>query len=77
MIKYKPITVSVPSHFICDICEREYNDIIEVQEKISINEHCGYGSIFGDGNRIELDMCQHCVSDILGQYIYHKKDRDN
>lgn len=64
-------TVSVT----CDICKKTYsldkqsNDIFEVQEFIHVKEHCGYGSIFGDGDVIELDMCQHCFKEKLGQYI--------
>ncbi len=28
-----------------------------------------YGSIFGDSNRLKLDLCQHCLKDVLGQWI--------
>jgi hypothetical protein len=26
---------------------------------------CGYGSIHGDGNKIETDLCQQCFADML------------
>ncbi len=62
----------------CDICGKTYtydtydteaDNILEIQEFIHIKNNCGYGSIFGDGDTIELDMCQHCFKEKLGQYI--------
>lgn len=59
----------------CDICGKTYmydtenDDIFEIQEFIHIKNNCGYGSIFGDGDTVELDMCQHCFKEKLGQYI--------
>ena len=29
----------------------------------------GYGSIFGDGNRVQADLCQHCVRKVLGRWL--------
>ena len=56
----------------CDICGKEYSkekDIYECQEFIHIYENCGYGSIFGDGDSIELDICQHCFKKLFeGKY---------
>lgn len=28
----------------------------------------GYGSIFGDGIKIECDICQHCLKKLIGEY---------
>jgi len=59
----------------CDVCDKSYtyntesDNIFETQEFIHISNVVGYGSIFGDGNRIELDICQHCLKEKLGQYI--------
>ena len=25
----------------------------------------GYGSVFGDGNRLKVDICQHCLKKII------------
>lgn len=41
----------------------------EWNERVSINFHGGYHSIFGDGNVVEMDLCQHCVKEVLGQWI--------
>lgn len=62
---------------VCDICglRAEYNDedfdqgTIEFQEFVSIRFTGGYGSVFGDLDEIELDICQHCLKDKLGKYI--------
>jgi len=64
-------TVSVT----CDICNKTYqfdkqsNDIFEIQEFTHISFTGGYGSIFGDGDEIRLDICQHCLQEKLGQYL--------
>lgn len=55
----------------CDVCKKTYteaNDSMELQAFIHILERCGYGSIFKDGDTIELDMCQHCFKDRLGEF---------
>lgn len=56
---------------ICDCCKKEYleTDIFEIEEFLSISKMVGYGSIFGDESIIELDLCQHCVKNFLGNYI--------
>ena len=55
----------------CDKCHKKFNidDICEMQEFLHFRNTGGYGSIFGDEAEIELDLCQHCVKDILGQYL--------
>jgi hypothetical protein len=59
---------------ICDCCKKEFTDIFEIQEFISIEKDTGYGSIFGDDSLLLLDLCQHCVKKLLEPYIkivYH------
>ena len=74
MIQYKKETVEeeFPVGMTCDVCKREFDckkDHLEVQEFHHINIEGGYGSIFGDGAKIECDICQHCLKKILGEYI--------
>ena len=60
----------------CDVCEKEYDDIddiLELQEFLEWENSCGYNSIFGDGNRISIDICQHCQKNLLGKYIKVKE----
>ena len=56
---------------ICDRCGRvmRTQDHDENQERISIDFTAGYGSIFGDGNRVQADLCQHCVRKVLGRWL--------
>lgn len=55
---------------ICDRCGRRAElDNPEFQEYLSIDRVAGYGSAFGDGERIGLDLCQHCVKNLLGPWI--------
>jgi len=58
----------------CDVCMKEfknnnYEDSIEFQEMLTLEDNCGSGSIFGDGSTISLDICQHCLKEKLGEYI--------
>ena len=45
--------------YTCDVCKKEYKfdmkilqDDLELQEFVHINFTCGYGSVFGDGNKV-------------------------
>lgn len=54
----------------CDKCGCDLlADAFEDQESLSVVHWCGYGSIWGDGNRIEVDLCQQCVDKLLGDII--------
>ncbi len=62
----------------CDICglsadpyalPNEDDNVFEAREFQSIRGNCGYGSVFGDTNVIEIDFCQHCLKDKLGAWI--------
>lgn len=60
----------------CDKCGKKMTtdmddspDWIEFQESLSLSFTGGYGSILGDGCQFELDMCQHCVQEVLGPYL--------
>lgn len=62
---------------ICDWCDKEVTkkDVIDWQEFIHINEVGGYGSVFGDGEQIKLDICQDCFYEIFYfcmKYFFHK-----
>ncbi len=54
----------------CDRCGRlsELGEA-EFQEFVSIDLKAGYGSIFGDGNDVQVDLCQHCLKDALGPWL--------
>ena len=55
----------------CDKCHKIFYpyDIFEIGEFLHFRNVGGYGSVFGDGTKIELDLCQHCVKEILGLYL--------
>lgn len=69
--KKKRITQNVLVSVTCDCCKKEYfeSDIFEVEEFLCLEKMAGYVSIFGDGNLIQLDLCQYCVKKLLGKYI--------
>ena len=67
--KSKMKKVSQVVSITCDVCKKDYKDIFDLQEFLSYNDTCGYSSIFGDMNRKEIDICQHCQKDLLGKYM--------
>jgi hypothetical protein len=72
MIRYIKEEINVPKIMVCDVCKKEYDckeDILEVQEFLSVDNYCGFNSVFGDGNTVKADICQHCVKELLGNYL--------
>jgi hypothetical protein len=41
----------------------------EAGEFLSHRDVGGYGSIFGDGASVAIDLCQRCIKDLLGKWI--------
>ena len=74
MNEYKNVKKTVKEKqvvaIICDCCKKKIKITdIEIQEMLRWENWCGYGSIFGDGNKIKIDLCQECVKNLLGNYI--------
>jgi hypothetical protein len=54
----------------CDRCHRLANEGgWEFLEFAAIDYTAGYGSILGDGNRVAIDLCQHCLKETLGPWL--------
>jgi len=54
----------------CDRCGRQSElGEVEFHESVSLELKAGYGSIFGDGNDVQIDLCQHCLKDLLGHWL--------
>ena len=66
------------SIIVCDSCglqanaESDYN----FNEFISVEHHCGYGSIHEDGKYISIDLCQQCFADMCGDRLKVNDNRD-
>lgn len=73
-------TVTEVAAKVCDRCGRramQSDDPTisgEYTEFLSIRHSCGYGSIIGDGIRIESDLCQHCVKEFLLPFSRQAKE---
>lgn len=54
----------------CDKCKKEimHENILELQEMHHIRFTGGYGSVFGDDERIECDLCQECLMELIKDY---------
>lgn len=54
----------------CDRCGRLADaSEAEFQEFISIELKAGYGSIFGDGCDVQVDLCQYCLNASIGRWL--------
>ena len=62
--------VSVVHQIRCDRCgKKAERGGLGFAEMMSISFDAGYGSIFGDGNRVEVDLCEACLRDTLGAWL--------
>jgi hypothetical protein len=62
---------------VCDRCHREMGPDktdFELQERTAIRFRGGYGSVFGDGNLVEADICQNCLQEVFGKYLRITED---
>jgi len=70
MLEYQDKVVQTVSACTCDRCQRRMTpDDYEWHEKLSVSFQGGYGSIFGDGYKVEVDLCQQCVKETLGAWL--------
>lgn len=73
--KKEIIETEIPDRLQCDVCQDWYfykdpYDMFRIEEFTRINFIGGFSSVFGDGNKIELDICDICLSKLLGNHIY-------
>jgi len=75
MRKYEIVQTTVEQLIerTCSVCGRNLMEDsiegnIETQEAIFFGHLCGYGSVFGDGKKVYIDLCQHCFKEKLGEY---------
>lgn len=54
--------------FECSRCKNKYYDDIhpfEMQEMLHWRNIGGFGSVWGDGNQVEVDLCQRCTLELF------------
>ena len=75
MIKYITKKVEVEEREIsgmqCDRCKKDYNypeEMMETQEFHHIHFTGGYSSVFGDGCKVECNICQHCLKKFIEKH---------
>lgn len=62
-------TTQILESITCDVCKTTHStDEMYTDEFFSFNSIGGYTSVFGDGNQIEIDVCQDCFKKLLGNY---------
>lgn len=70
VLEYKQKTVLEVAACMCDRCKRYMTvDDLDWSEKVSLAYRGGFGSIFGDGCEICIDLCQQCVMETLGDWL--------
>jgi hypothetical protein len=68
MIFLRERTIQEPASIICDRCGRRAeveSEDFEFAEYLSLDRIGGYGSIIGDGTRLQLDLCEYCIKELL------------
>lgn len=60
---------------VCGLDLLENSD--ESEEVFVINEVGGFSSVFGDGNLISIDICQHCFKKAFGKFCTVKEYEGN
>lgn len=61
---------TVVYEIVCDRCRKEIQrDGNDFELMTSFGFQAGYASIFGDGNRVEIDLCEPCLRDTLGTWL--------
>lgn len=76
MLQYKPVTLE-KLICVCDRCGKAMEQGVaetEWQERFIISFRAGFGSIFGDGNLVECDLCQDCVQIAIGKWMRITQD---
>jgi len=71
LFKETTIAHKIPITIICDKCKKEIlkDDLIEWNEAHTIEFLGGFGSVFGDGNVVECDLCQSCLKELISPYM--------
>jgi len=72
MQRTAPRTVMEVCAITCDRCGREVqrdDADYHFQQMTSIAFDAGYDSVFGDGNRVEIDLCAPCLQQTLGAWL--------
>ena len=60
---------------VCDRCGfEELSDQPSSFEMTSIAFRAGYGSHFGDGSLVAIDLCESCLHEVLGPWLRVKED---
>lgn len=63
-------SVEVVNELCCDRCgQRAMRSDPAFQEFTSIDHLGGYDSIFGDGTRLQVDLCQGCLGELVGPWL--------
>jgi len=70
MKTFELVLTETLSEITCDRCKAVFVSGDQAWYEIqSIEYVAGYGSIFGDGNTVSIDLCQECLKQTLGQWL--------
>ena len=64
----KKVEYEAVEGYICDVCGKTITNY-EKGDVVSLDTIGGYDSVWGDGNRAELDICGDCFKEKLGEYV--------
>ncbi|MFM0217800.1 hypothetical protein [Paraburkholderia caledonica] len=72
MLEYRDRIVQEAAACTCDRCRKGMTSDDHDSgwhERMSLSFRGGFDSIFGDGNKVSIDLCQQCVRDTLGAWL--------
>jgi protein-arginine kinase activator protein McsA len=62
----KMVNKSILTSMICNKCKKESSDEWEMSEKfISISHTGGFNSVIDDGQKYDIDLCEHCFKEMF------------
>jgi hypothetical protein len=70
-MKHKTLAIDgALSSITCDRCGQTWqSNTVDAAEFTSLDFTGGYGSVFGDGSQVKLDLCQRCLKTALGLWL--------
>lgn len=67
---YEDRTYSKAVGFECNRCHLRTQDEFEMQERIHIGFTAGFAGIWGDGNSVDIVLCQKCGYELLKPFAH-------
>jgi len=65
--------VKYVSGIVCDKCNHVIIDRMELEEMLNIDFTGGYASSFGDGVKVQCDICHQCLFEMISDICNYEE----